>query len=247
MVGIGPGGKEHRTLRCEAAIREAQVVAGYTTYTELISDLLAGKEVISTGMTREVERVRAALQRAAAGKIVALVSSGDPGIYGMAGLALEMNAAEKFHVAIEIVPGLSAANMANAILGAPLMLDFATLSLSNLLVSWEMIRQRLEAVAAADLVVALYNPKSKGRTTQIEEAAAIFLKMRSPDTPVAVVTAAGCEDQTVALSTLGEFLACKISMRSVVIIGNSTTRFLPDPLTGRNWMLTPRGYELEPK
>lgn len=244
MVGIGPGGKEHRTLRCESAIREAQVVAGYTTYIELITDLLDGKRLISTGMTREVERVRAALKEAAAGQVVALVSSGDPGIYGMAGLALEMNAAEKFDVAIEIIPGLSAANMANAALGAPLMLDFATISLSNLLVSWDQILRRLEAVAAADLVVALYNPKSKGRTTQIQEAADIFLKMRPKTTPVAVVTAAGCDDQTIQLSTLGEFLACEIGMRSVVIIGNSTTKLLPDAISGRNWMLTPRGYEL---
>lgn len=195
-------------------------------------------------MTREVERVRAALGEAAAGHIVALVSSGDPGIYGMAGLALEMNAAEHFDVQIEIVPGLSAANMANAVLGAPLMLDFATISLSNLLVEWDVIRRRLEAVAAADLVVALYNPKSKGRTTQIEEAADIFRKCRPLTTPVAVVTAAGCDEQSVQFSTLGEFLACDIGMRSVVIIGNSTTVCLPDTVSMRQWMITPRGYEL---
>ncbi len=169
VVGIGPGGAEHITPAATAAIAAAAVVVGYSTYLELIPELLAGKEVVSSGMMKEIERCRQALDLASAGRTVALVSSGDSGVYGMAGLALEL--AEDSTVEIEIVPGISAVQAAAARLGAPLMHDFAVISLSDLLTPWELIRRRLLAAGAADFVVALYNPKSKGRLTARRSAA----------------------------------------------------------------------------
>jgi precorrin-3B C17-methyltransferase len=189
-------------------------------------------------MTRETERCRFALGRAGEGRTVALVSSGDPGVYGMAGLILDLAAAQGVSVPIEIVPGVTAAQALAARLGAPLMCDYATLSLSDLLVPWETIRGRLEAVAAADLVAAIYNPRSQKRTRQLEEAAAIFRRHRPGTTPVGVGTAIGSPEEAVHLSDLDHFLALPIAMRSVVIIGSSTAKRVMD------WFLTPRGYRV---
>ncbi len=238
MVGIGPGGPADRTRRAEEAIAQSGVVVGYTRYLELIRDLAEGKEVIASGMTREVERCRIALERAKGGAVVALVSSGDPGVYGMAGLVLEIALHEKIKVPVQIVPGVTAANAAAAAFGAPLMLDYATVSLSDLLVPWETIRARLEAVAAADLVVALYNPRSRKRTKQLEEAAAVFRRYRPGTTPVGVATALGTPEEKIEISDLDGFLDADIDMRSVVIIGNRSSR------KNRNWFITPRGYRL---
>lgn len=237
-MGIGPGGRRDRTYRAEEAISASQVVVGYTKYLDLVEDLVSGKEVISSGMTRERERCRAAVERAEQGAVVALISSGDPGIYGMAGLALEMSAASGKNLSIEIVPGVTAASATAARLGAPLMLDFACISLSDLLVSWDTIRRRLEAVASADLVVALYNPRSKRRRTQLEEAATIFLQHRGGNTPVGIGTAVGTDEERIELATLDNFLHLDISMRSIVIIGNSSSRLVGD------FFVTPRGYSL---
>jgi precorrin-3B C17-methyltransferase len=201
-------------------------------------DLIAGKELVSTGMTQEVDRCRAALDRAVSGAIVSFVSSGDAGVYGMAGLALEMAAAEQLILPIEVVPGVSAANAAAARLGAPLMLDYACISLSDLLVPWEMIRQRVEAVAAADLVVALYNPKSSKRVRQIEEVAEIFRQHRPGTTPVGVATSVGSADERIVLTDLEHFLSEEIGMRTVVIVGNRSSKCLDQ------WFVTPRGYKL---
>jgi precorrin-3B C17-methyltransferase len=223
-------------LRAVAAIAESRTVVGYTPYLESIADLTGGKELVASGMTHEVERCRQALQRAAAGEVVALISSGDAGIYGMAGLALELVEAEDLHVPVEIVPGVTAASAAAAALGAPLMLDFAVISLSDLLVSWEVIRRRLEAVAAADLVAVLYNPRSKKRVKQLAEAVEIFRATRSGQTPVGIVTAAGQDDQSLVVTDLDHLLQQEVDMRTVVIIGNSSTRRID------RWMVTARGY-----
>jgi len=223
-------------LRAVEAIGESQVVVGYAPYLESIADLTDGKQLLASGMTREVERCRQALQRAVAGDVVALISSGDPGIYGMAGLAIELAEAEGWRVAIEIVPGLTAASSAAAALGAPLMLDFAVISLSDLLVPWETIRRRLQAVAAADLVVVLYNPRSKKRVRQLEETVAIFRATRAGPTPVGVVTSAGVDDESVVLTDLDHLLDQDVGMRSVVVLGNSTTRQID------HWLVTARGY-----
>ena len=213
-------------------------MVGYQHYLDHIRDLTAGKELISSGMKQETQRCRAALERARDGAVVAFVSSGDAGIYGMAGLALEMDAAEQIHVPIEIIPGVTASSAAAARFGAPLMLDYACISLSDLLVPWETIRRRIEAVAAADLVVALYNPKSTKRVTQIEEAVAILRQHRPGTTPVGVATAVGSADEHLVLSDLDHFLELDINMKTVVIIGNQSSKCL------NGWFVTPRGYSV---
>jgi len=213
------------------------VVAGYTRYLEHIRDLTDGKQLISSGMRQETERCIAALNAAQAGATVALISSGDAGIYGMAGLALELAHASGSGIAIEIVPGVSAAQTAAARLGAPLTLDYACISLSDLLVPWETIRTRLAAVAAADLVTALYNPRSTKRVTQLEEAVAIFREHRPGTTPVGIGVDLGSADERVCLTDLEHLLDQEVDMRTVVVIGNRTTRDLA------GWMVTPRGYE----
>ena len=244
VVGIGPGGLNHMTFEAREAIERAEVVVGYQTYLEFIEPLLQGKEVVSSGMMREVERCSQALSIAASGKRVALVSSGDAGIYGMAGLALELAEAPKDgssapypEVEIIIVPGVSAVQAAASVLGAPLMHDFAVISLSDLMTPLDTIRRRLRAAAAADFVVALYNPRSRGRVTQIEEAAAILIAARGADVPVGIVRNACRQGEERIITTLGEMLSHPIDMFSIVIIGNAATRLSSD---GR--IITPRGY-----
>ncbi len=227
-----------RTRRAERAIEESQVIAGYSRYLELIADLTKGKKLVSSGMRQESERCRKALELARSGETVALVSSGDPGIYGMAGLALELAAAEGSFVSIEVIPGLTASSAAAARLGAPLMLDYAVISLSDLLVPWETIRMRLEAVAAADLVTVLYNPRSKKRVKQLEEAVALFARHRLGTTPVGIGTAVGTEEEQIVLTNLAQVLEKEIGMRSLVIIGNRSSRKVLD------WFITPRGYKV---
>ncbi len=238
MVGIGPGGPAHRTLLAVEAIRRSELIVGYTPYVESIRDLLTEQETFTSGMRQEVDRARHALQQAAAGRVVSLVSSGDAGIYGMAGLALELAEADGIDVEIEIIPGVSAANAAAAAVGAPLMLDFATISLSDLLVSWDSIRSRLEALAGADMVTVLYNPRSRKRVRHLTDAVEIFLDVRPGSTPCAVVTSAGTDEQHIVLTDLAGVLACEIGMKSVVILGNSATRMIG----GR--MVTARGYTI---
>ena len=227
-----------RTHRAEEAIRASSVVVGYKHYLNHIADLTEGKELLSSGMRQEVDRCRAALDRAQAGATVAFVSSGDAGVYGMAGLAIEMAAAHGMNIPIEIVPGVSAANSAAARLGAPLMLDYACVSLSDLLMPWETIRRRIEALAGADMVVALYNPKSTKRIHQIEEVAAIFRQHRSGKTPVGIATAVGAADEHFLMSDLDRFLGEEITMKSIVIVGNSSSKILD------GWFVTPRGYKV---
>jgi precorrin-3B C17-methyltransferase len=203
-----------------------------------IADLTDGKLCISTGMTREEERVQAAIEHAQKGETVAIISSGDAGVYGMAGLAIEMAHHLAPGLSIEIIPGISAANSAAAALGAPLMLDYAVISLSDLLVPWEQIRGRLEAVAAADMVVALYNPRSTKRVTQLEEAVDIFLKHRPGSTPVGIGTAISSPDQRLVMTDLGSLLSQDVNMRSIVIIGNTQSKVID------GHFVTPRGYQL---
>ena len=238
VVGIGPGGIQGRTHQAENAIEQSDVIFGYTRYIELASDLLDGKEVIPSGMRQEVDRCLAALEKADQGNIVAILSSGDPGVYGMAGLVLELAHEKGFAFPIEIVAGVSAANAAAASLGAPLMCDYACISLSDLLVPWDQIRHRLKKVAEADLVAALYNPRSRKRVKQLQEAADIFRQHRLPRTPVGVATAVGTEDEHTIISDLAGFLDLDIGMRSIVIIGNSTSKVYDDVF------VTQRGYKI---
>ncbi len=236
VVGTGPGGLDHLTPAAAKAITAADVVVGYRTYLDLIPELLAGKEVISSTMMQEVERCAKVLSLAEAGKRVALVSGGDPGIYAMAGLVLEMAAQRESRLAIEIIPGIAAINGCAARLGAPLMHDFAAISLSDLLTPWEVIAKRLAGAAMADFVIALYNPKSKKRTENIVQAREIILGHRPSSTPVGIVTAATRDDEVITLTTLGAMLEADIGMQSTVIIGNASTFIWNDQ------MITPRGY-----
>ncbi|GAB6061742.1 precorrin-3B C(17)-methyltransferase [Deferrisoma palaeochoriense] len=241
VVGIGPGGRDHMTLRSLEAIGSAEVIVGYTRYVELLGDLAAGKEVVATGMTRETERCRAAVDRALAGRRVAVVCTGDPGVYAMAGLVLELleRLDPEGTVPVEIVPGVTAVSAAASLLGAPLMTDFAVVSLSDLLTPWEAIERRLEAAAAADFVVALYNPRSRKRVRHLDRACEILAAHRPADTPAGIVRHALRPGQEVTLTTLAEVPRCEVDMMSVVIVGNRSTR------RWRDWLITPRGYELD--
>jgi precorrin-3B C17-methyltransferase len=236
VVGTGPGAVDHMTIAACAVLKQAEVIIGYKTYLELIPEFLTGKEVISSEMMKEVERCRIALTAAEAGKSVALVSGGDPGIYAMAGLVFEMAKEADSSCKIEIIPGLAAINSCAARLGAPLMHDFAAVSMSDLLTPWEVIEKRLLAAASADFVTAIYNPRSKRRTDQIVRAREIFLAHRAPSTPVGIVTAATRENETIIITTLEKMLESDIGMQSTVIIGNSQTYAWHD------LMITPRGY-----
>ena len=239
VVGIGTGSLDEMTPRARKAIESAQVVAGYNTYIKLIEKIIIGKKIIGRAMRQEVERSRLAIEEALAGRDVAVVSSGDAGVYGMAGLVLEMilDLPENERPQLEIIAGVSAVNAAAAILGAPLMHDFAIISLSDLMTPHELIMKRVQAAAAADFVIALYNPKSKRRTNHLEEVQKILLAFRAKDTPVGIVTNAGRDGQTKIISTLENFTGEEVNMFSLVIIGNSQT-FVKD-----DFMITPRGYE----
>ena len=218
------------------ALGAAEVIVGYQTYLDLIPEFLAGKEVLASQMMKEVDRCRKALDLADQGRIVALVSGGDPGIYAMAGLVFEMAREQNVCVEIEVIAGIAALNACAARLGAPLMHDFAAISLSDLLTPWEKIEKRLEAAAAADFVVVIYNPKSKKRAEHIVKAREILLAHRAPETPVGIVTAATRENERIVLTTLEKMLASEIDMQTTIIVGNSMT------FAWQGFMVTPRGY-----
>ena len=240
LVGIGPGSVEHMTQRARAAIAEADVVIGYVTYIKLVADLIEGKEIIRKSMTEELDRAISALEAAQAGKQVALISSGDAGVYGMAGPTYEVlfqaGWTPEHPVQVEIVPGASALNSCAARVGAPLTHDFCAISLSDLLTPWPVIARRLDAVAYADFVVALYNPKSGRRTRQIVEAQRLFLRHRRADTPVAIVKSAYRRRERIEFTTLDRMAEAEIGMLSTVLIGNSNT------FVRHGLMVTPRGY-----
>ncbi len=242
LVGFGPGAGEHLTFRARDAIAEAEVVIGYSTYIKLIEDLLEGKEVHRKGMSEELDRVHLAYDLAKAGRTVALVSSGDAGVYGMAGPTLEVIAERGWkglddeEVEVEVVPGVTAVTAVASLVGAPLTHDFCTISLSDLLTPWPVIERRVEAAGAGDFVVALYNPQSKRRDWQLAATRDILLKHRAPTTPVAVVKSAYRKREHVVLTTLADVCEHEVGMLTTILVGNSNTRFA----AGR--MVTPRGY-----
>lgn len=240
LVGFGPGAPEHMSQRAREAIAEADVVIGYSTYIKLVQDLLDGKEVIRKGMTEELDRSIEAYQQALLGKTVALVSSGDIGVYGMAGPTYEVlfqaGWTPDSGISVEVIPGATALNACAALVGAPLTHDFCSISLSDLLTPWPTIARRLEAAARADFVVGLYNPKSGRRTGQIVEAQRIMLLHRRPDTPVAIVKSGYRRRQSIQMTSLAQMADCEIGMLCTVLIGNSST-YLREGL-----MVTPRGY-----
>lgn len=237
VVGLGPGGPAHRTHAAETAVRQAQVLVGYRAYLAACTDLIGAHHQVRPGaMGAEQERATDAVRAAADGARVALVSSGDAGIYGMASLALTAAAelpAER-RPAVRVVPGVTAAAAAAALLGAPLARDFACLTLSDLLAPWEAVEARLRAVAAADLVLALYNPRSARRPWQLGRAREVLLQYRPGPTPVGMVTDAGRDGERVELCTLAELDPGAAGMHTVVIVGASGTCRLGD------WLVTAR-------
>ncbi len=240
MVGIGPGGEEDLTGRAFHTINDADLLVGYTAYINLVKEMSCyhGQETYTTGMTREVERVQYAIEAAGRGLRVAVVSSGDAGVYGMAGLVLEIMESSGQYAALEVIPGIPAANSAAARLGAPLMQDYATISLSDLLTPLPDILARVEAAAAADFVIVFYNPRGKNRKEPWDKALSILKKHRRPDTPVGMVSRAGRAGESVKITIMEHLDRHKPDMLTTVIVGNSRTRVA----NGR--MITPRGYEL---
>lgn len=237
VIGLGPGGKQDMTYRAVAALHECDVIAGYTTYIDLIKADFADKEFIVTGMRKETERCKAAVETARQGKTVAMVSSGDAGIYGMAGIMYEV-AEEYDDVEIEVVPGITAAGSGGALLGAPLVADSCLISLSDLLTPLEKIMKRVEAAAETDFVICLYNPASKGRPDYLKQACQIIRKYREDKTPVGIVRNIGRSEESVRITTLVEATDAQVDMFTTVIIGNRRTRVIKDK------MVTPRGYHL---
>jgi len=240
LVGFGPGAREHMSVRALEAIKEADVVIGYSTYIKLVQELLDGKEVVRKGMTEEIDRCIEAYEQARRGKTVALISSGDIGVYGMAGPTYEVLFKSGWtpasEIKVEVIPGSTALSSCASLVGAPLTHDFCSISLSDLLTPWPTIAQRIEAAGRSDFVVALYNPKSGRRTQQIVEAQRILLQHRQPGTPVAIIKSAYRKRQHIQMVRLDEMAECDIGMLTTVIIGNSTT-YLQEGL-----MITPRGY-----
>ncbi|XXS90627.1 precorrin-3B C(17)-methyltransferase [Sorangium sp. So ce362] len=240
IVGIGPGAEAHASRAALEAIAASDLIVGYTTYIRLVKHLIEGKEIIKTGMTEEIGRARAAVERARDGGRVAIISSGDAGVYGMAGLVFqvlqEIGWKRGESPELRIVPGMTALNACASLVGAPLGHDFCAISLSDLLTPWPVIERRLEAAAAADFVIGLYNPASGRRTRQIVRAQEIIRQHRAGTTPVALVKSAYRKLESAVLTDVDHFLDYEIGMLTTVLVG-STNTFLFE-----GYMVTPRGY-----
>lgn len=228
------------TPQAVSALNDSNIIVGYNTYIALIKDLIKDKEVVGNGMRQEVDRCQKAVDLAAEGNRVSVVSSGDPGVYGMAGLVLELlqKIPADNRPECEIIPGLTAANTSAAALGAPLMHDYAVISLSDLMTPWDQIKKRAKLAAEGDFVIAIYNPKSRGRATYLDQIRDIVLQYRKPETPVGIVRKAGRPGMNTTISTLEKLPEEQVDMQSTVIIGNSNT-YVSD---GK--MITPRGYKI---
>ncbi len=236
VVGIGPGAAGQMTAEAKDVLEAADIIVGYGLYIDLICDRFPGKEFLQNAMTGEVKRTEMALEKAAEGKRVAMISSGDAGIYGMAALVLEMAEQGGYDLEVEVVAGLTAASSGAAVLGAPLTHDFAVISLSDRLTRWEVIEKRLRAAGAGDFAVVLYNPRSKGRPHHLERAKEILLEQKAAETPVGIVRNIGREGEAALLTTLGAMNAEDVDMFATVFIGNRET------YVSRGRMVTPRGY-----
>lgn len=235
---MGPGAYEEMTIRAVQTLEKCQVIVGYTVYVDLVREHFPGKEFLTTPMRREVERCRLALERAQQGFTVAMICSGDAGVYGMGGVLLELGA-EYPKAAIELVPGVTAALSGAAVLGAPLMHDFAVISLSDLMTPWEKIASRLRAAAEADFAVCLYNPASRKRADYLKRACEILLEFREGSNLCGIVRNIGREGMCSRICTLEELREAECDMFTTVFIGNSATKEVNGQL------VTPRGYLYE--
>jgi cobalt-precorrin 5A hydrolase/precorrin-3B C17-methyltransferase len=240
LIGTGPGDLTQMTPAAQTALTQVDAIIGYSLYLDLLAPLRRPGQIVETfPITQERQRAQRAIALANWGLNVAVVSSGDCGIYGMAGLVFEELQQQGWDgqtPTVQVFPGITALQAAAARVGAPLMHDFCAISLSDLLTPWDVIEKRLQAAATGDFVTALYNPRSQQRTQQIIQAQQIFLQFRSPDTPVALVRSAYRQDERIILTTLKKMLEFPIDMLTTVIIGNDSTRTYAD------WMITPRGY-----
>ena len=235
VVGLGPGAGEQMTVRAEKILEACPVILGYTVYIDLVREQYPEKKFLSTPMKQEVKRCQMAFEEAVKGQDVAMVCSGDAGVYGMAGLIYEVGRGYP-EIKIEIIPGITAATGGAAVLGAPLMHDFAVISLSDLLTPWEQIEERLEAAAKAGFVICLYNPSSKKRHDYLQKACDLMMQYKSPDTVCGTVCNIGREGEEYHLMTLRELRDTQVDMFTTVFIGNSQTK----EINGK--MVTPRGY-----
>nr|WP_301335042.1 precorrin-3B C(17)-methyltransferase [Holtiella tumoricola] len=236
IVGLGPGGIFEMTNRAEEVLEGCDIIVGYTVYVDLIREDFKEKTFLATGMKQEVDRCKIVLEEALKGKKVAMVCSGDAGVYGMAGIVHEV-AKDHPEVEIEVIPGVTAACSAAAVLGAPLIHDFVMISLSDLLTSWETIEKRIALAAQADFVICFYNPSSRKRHDYLEKACKIIMEYERPETVAGYVQHIGREGQNIKVCTLEEMVNAKVDMFTTVIIGNSETKVI----NGK--MVTPRGYE----
>ncbi|AIS59588.1 cobalt-precorrin-3B C(17)-methyltransferase [Listeria ivanovii subsp. londoniensis] len=238
VIGIGPGDKSLMTGEALQAIEEAEVIVGYVTYIKLIKELIKDKEIVKTGMRREIDRCQEAVDIALTGKNVAVVSSGDAGIYGMAGLVLELAEKSNPELEVKVVPGITASIGAAAVLGAPIMHDFCHISLSDLMTPWEVIEKRLLHAAMADFVVCFYNPRSKGRANHLANAFQKMMEVKSADTVVGIVKDVGRKEEQKIITTMREIDYELVDMTTMVIVGNKET------YVKNGKMVTPRGYTL---
>ncbi len=238
VVGTGPGDKEFICPQAITAMENSDIIAGYKTYTQLIEPIMPGKKIISSGMKKELSRCEEVLKLAQSGHKVSLISSGDPGVYGMAGIMLEVVKNSGSDIGVEIIPGISAASSAASLLGAPLMNDYVVISLSDLLTPWHVIEKRLNAAGIGDFVASIYNPRSKTRIRQLDRAIEILSKYQEVSTPVGIVKHAMRDKQEVSITDLGHLRYCDVDMFTTLIIGNSQTRVI----NGK--MVTQRGYKL---
>lgn len=235
VVGIGPGAYEKMTIEAADALRNCDVIIGYTVYVDLVKEHFAGKEFLTTPMRKEVERCRLAFETAAEGKQVAMICSGDAGVYGMAGLMYELSE-EWPDIEIKVIPGVTAATGGAAVLGAPLIHDFALISLSDLLTPWETIEKRLLLAAQADFSIVLYNPSSKKRADYLQKACDLMAPYKSEDTVCGLVSQIGREGEAYRVMTFQELRDTNVDMFTTVFIGNAQTKELG------GHMVTPRGY-----
>ncbi|EAC9602419.1 precorrin-3B C(17)-methyltransferase [Listeria monocytogenes] len=238
VIGIGPGDKRLMTGEALQAIEDAEVIVGYVTYIKLIKELIKDKEVVKTGMRREIDRCQEAVDIALTGKKVAVVSSGDAGIYGMAGLVLELAEKSNPDLEVKVIPGITASIGAAAVLGAPIMHDFCHISLSDLMTPWEVIEKRLTHAAMADFVVCFYNPRSKGRANHLANAFQKMMEYKSEDTVVGIVKDVGRKEERKIITTMQGIDYELVDMTTMVIVGNKET------YVKNGKMITPRGYSL---
>ncbi|EOX1306950.1 precorrin-3B C(17)-methyltransferase [Listeria monocytogenes] len=238
VIGIGPGDKRLMTGEALQAIEDAEVIVGYVTYIKLIKELIKDKEVVKTGMRREIDRCQEAVDIALTGKKVAVVSSGDAGIYGMAGLVLELAEKSNPDLEVKVIPGITASIGAAAVLGAPIMHDFCHVSLSDLMTPWEVIEKRLTHAAMADFVVCFYNPRSKGRANHLANAFQKMMEYKSGDTVVGIVKDVGRKEERKIITTMRDIDYELVDMTTMVIVGNKET------YVKNGKMITPRGYTL---